>query len=172
MVIVAAVDGETVPDQVVEIGHDLATSHGEELLVVHVLTQELFEEQRAASSEGGTPLAGKLAPDLKYTRGQSSSSDIGSERPEYNMSDGQRDAKGIARSVVDETLADTTGVSCVGKVGEPVKEILAETDKQDARYLVIGGRKRTPVGKAVFGSFTQSVLLNADSPVMTVMTGE
>jgi len=38
----------------------------------------------------------------------------------------------------------------------------------DARYLVIGGRKRSPVGKALFGSIAQRVLLEADSPVTFV----
>jgi nucleotide-binding universal stress UspA family protein len=51
-----------------------------------------------------------------------------------------------------------------------VEEILGEADRRSVEYLVIGGRKRTPVGKAVFGSKTQSILLTAACPVVTVMS--
>lgn len=38
----------------------------------------------------------------------------------------------------------------------------------DAQLLVIGARRRTPVGKFLLGSATQSMILNADLPVMVV----
>jgi len=58
----------------------------------------------------------------------------------------------------------------VGRVGEPTAQILAVARDVDAQHLVIGGRKRSRVGKVVFGSTTQSVLLKADRPVTTVMS--
>jgi nucleotide-binding universal stress UspA family protein len=58
----------------------------------------------------------------------------------------------------------------VGHIGEPAAEILEYGDEVDARYLVIGGQKRSPVGKALFGSTTQQVLLGAERPVVTVMS--
>lgn len=51
-------------------------------------------------------------------------------------------------------------------MGDPVGEVLDEADRREARCLVIGGRKRTPIGKSVFGSTTQSLVLNTDRPVV------
>lgn len=172
MAILAAVDGESVPDRVVEVGADLAESHGEELIVVHVMDEEAFEKRREAGESDATLLGERLAPDIGYGGTRPSSSESGSRTDRYNVEDAQRDAERVARGVVEETLDDPSQATCVGRVGEPVEEILGEADRQDVRYLVIGGRKRTPVGKAVFGSFTQSILLNADRPVMTVMSEE
>lgn len=177
MVILAAVDGEAVPDRVVEVGHELAGDHGEELLVLHVMSQEQFDQHQEASTESTVSLGPMLAPEVGYgdsgsDSGSTGSSGSGTNR--YNLEDGQRDAEGVARDVVEATLDDesTIKVTCVGRVGESVEEILAAAEQKDARYLVIGGRKRTPVGKAVFGSSTQSILLSADRPVMTVMKDE
>lgn len=77
---------------------------------------------------------------------------------------GKEAAKEIAAKAA--TGADTTTVGLIGKASE---EILRYADKQNARYIVVGKRKRSPTGKAVFGSVTQSVLLNSDQPVMSVM---
>lgn len=56
----------------------------------------------------------------------------------------------------------------IGRIGGPAQELDDYTDSVDARYLVVGGRKRTPIGKALFGSVTQSVLLSVDVPVVAV----
>lgn len=57
----------------------------------------------------------------------------------------------------------------VGRIGQPAAQILEYADEIDAQYIVIGGQKRSPVGKALFGSTTQQVLLGAERPVVTVM---
>jgi len=48
---------------------------------------------------------------------------------------------------------------------DPVEGIVAIANDIDADLIVLGGRKRTPTGKALFGSVTQSVILNTERPV-------
>ena len=91
------------------------------------------------------------------------------EQREYFLDQAADDAGKTARWTVSGTLDDDSNVEVEGRVGEPVDEIIEVADRNDARYIVVGGRKRTPVGKAVFGSVTQSVMLQADRPVVTVI---
>jgi nucleotide-binding universal stress UspA family protein len=90
-------------------------------------------------------------------------------RAEYYLDDAQEDATVIAREVIEETLGDDADVRAKGRVGAPAEEILDATAREHVRYLVIGGRRRTPVGKALFGSVTQSILLESETPVISVM---
>lgn len=52
--------------------------------------------------------------------------------------------------------------------GDTAEDILSEAAAFDVDAIVLNPRRRSPVGKAVFGSVTQSVILNADRPVMVV----
>ncbi|WP_440770285.1 universal stress protein [Natronorubrum sp. DTA28] len=56
--------------------------------------------------------------------------------------------------------------------GEPAPELIAVADELDVDMLCLSGRKRSPTGKVVFGSVTQSVILGTDRPVVTVSPGE
>jgi nucleotide-binding universal stress UspA family protein len=143
MTILAAVDGDSKPDRVVTIGEDLANAYDDELVVVNVLSQDEFERR-----------------DEVHTKEQ------------YTIEDGQNDASATARSVVKATSDRPGRIQTRGLVGEVVEELLGETERVDANYLVIGGRKRTAVGKALFGSTTQSVLLSSTVPVVAVMDGK
>jgi len=53
--------------------------------------------------------------------------------------------------------------------GKPVDTIVKIAEEIDADLITLSGRKRSPTGKLVFGSVTQSVILSADRPVLTVM---
>lgn len=163
MSILVATDGETVPSEPVAVGYDLAQAYETELVVVHVMPDDVFSEFRdaAAGNDPTIPLAG----DLTYGTGASA----GSGGSEYSVENGERNAANVARDVVDGTLDEASGVSVQGRVGDPVAELLAEADRRDAQYLVVGGRKRSPTGKALFGSKTQSILLNSERPVVTVL---
>jgi nucleotide-binding universal stress UspA family protein len=48
--------------------------------------------------------------------------------------------------------------------------LLAQVGKIDADLLVIGARRRSPVGKAILGSVAQTLILEANLPVLVVKT--
>lgn len=52
-----------------------------------------------------------------------------------------------------------------------VEEILALVDSLPASLLIIGLRKRSPVGKLIMGSVAQELLLSANCPVLAVKAG-
>ncbi|MFC7136274.1 universal stress protein [Halobaculum litoreum] len=59
-----------------------------------------------------------------------------------------------------------------GVVGDPGEAIAALAERVDADRVFVGGRKRSPTGKAVFGSTAQQILLSAPCPVTFVREAE
>jgi nucleotide-binding universal stress UspA family protein len=51
--------------------------------------------------------------------------------------------------------------------GDPAESILDTAEDIDADAICVAGRKRSPTGKALFGSVSQSVILNTELPVLT-----
>ena len=67
----------------------------------------------------------------------------------------------------------TKGISVVGRVlagdsESPTQPILEYLSAEGADVLVLGLRRRSPVGKLVLGSTAQDLLLGADCPVLAV----
>ncbi len=84
--------------------------------------------------------------------------------------DSDEEKEEIARlAATDAAEAVSREFEIHGRHGNPAEEVLEFANDIDPRYIVIGGRKRSPVGKALFGSVTQSVLLDATQPVVAVM---
>lgn len=162
MSILAAVSGERHQDRVVEVGADLASAFDVELVVLHVMTDNQFQEIRDTSEMAGQFPIEAEGGGLVYV--PTKTSDAG-----YNLEDAESDAADIARKCVSETVAaESVDVTCKGRVGDPAAEILNMADRIDARYAVVGGRKRTPTGKAIFGSVAQSVILTASQPIVAI----
>jgi nucleotide-binding universal stress UspA family protein len=51
---------------------------------------------------------------------------------------------------------------------EPATDIIEVADTEGAEFIVIGLRRRSPVGKLILGSIAQQVLLDASCPVLAV----
>jgi nucleotide-binding universal stress UspA family protein len=68
--------------------------------------------------------------------------------------------------LTDAGIATTT----VSGHGDPADEILRVAEENDVDMIVLGGRKRSPLGSLLFGSVSQTVSLRADRPV--TITGE
>jgi nucleotide-binding universal stress UspA family protein len=55
-----------------------------------------------------------------------------------------------------------------GDLGDPSDTVVQVAQRRDARLVVLGLRARSPVGKLVFGSTAQRILLDATCPVLAV----
>lgn len=150
MAILAAIGEERQSNPVVSVANDLAKAYDDDLHVLHVIPEEDFQAHRESMA------------------------DLPGEYSTVTVEQEQESAQRFARAVVEETLGEfkPARVTAVGRVGDPVDTIISVANDLDARYVVIGGRRRSPAGKAIFGSRTQSVLLESTTPVVTVMTDE
>jgi len=54
---------------------------------------------------------------------------------------------------------------------EPADELIDVADEHDADLIVIGIRRRSPVGKLIMGSIAERILLDAHCPVLAVKAG-
>lgn len=51
---------------------------------------------------------------------------------------------------------------------DPAEEVIASAEAAGAEFIIIGLRRRSPVGKLLLGSNAQRVLLDAGCPVLAV----
>lgn len=148
MGILTAVGEKHSPDRIIEVGYELASAYDDDLAVLHVIPR----------GDAGAHLDQlRKIPELK----------------DISISAETGRAREVARRMIKSASGsyESADVTPGGRVGDPTEEIMSLATRRNPRYLVIGGRKRSPAGKAVFGSVTQSVLLEANWPVVTVMEG-
>ncbi|QIO24935.1 universal stress protein [Haloarcula sp. JP-L23] len=71
-------------------------------------------------------------------------------------------------AVVDVLESAGVNVTTRREHGQPSEEILNAAEEINADLIAINGRKRSPTGKILFGSVTQSVILSTDRSVLTM----
>jgi nucleotide-binding universal stress UspA family protein len=147
MAILAAIDENDRSKAVVEIAADLATTYDQTLVALHVIPQEDFKSYKESIEN---------IPEFQ----------------DYSLTKEAGTAKRFAREFVLESVDDfnSESLEARGRVGDVTNEILSEAASLEPRYLVISGRRRSPTGKAVFGSTAQQILLNAECPVVSQLS--
>lgn len=128
-------------DPLAETTADVASAADTSVTLAHVFTESEYETARERL--GGEP-GDEVTPDAVARR------------------------HATIRSLGD--ALDDAGVDyeVSGRVGGHGESIVALADEADADLAVVGGRQRSPTGKAVFGSIAQTVLLSAPCPVTFV----
>ncbi|WP_058365978.1 universal stress protein [Haloparvum sedimenti] len=91
----------------------------------------------------------------------------------YLLHDFVDNPEGASVSQVDavtraESILTAEGVTVEfrERSGEPAPSIVETADELDADAICVAGRKRTPAGKVLFGSVSQSVILQTERPVI------
>ena len=82
------------------------------------------------------------------------------------------DEVAVRRAPIPELVEslEEAGVDCSvrGVVGDHGQGVVTLADEVDADRVVVGGRRRTAAGKAVFGSTSQEVMQSVSCPVTYV----
>lgn len=137
--IIASVDRDGQATAVIQEAARIGKAFDKPVHVVHVLTRDEFVDLQQTSVKD----TGKAVPVERIEK--------------------------VATEFAADAIEDAgIEAEAVGLVGAPDDEIVNYANKQNADYIVIGGRKQSPVGKALFGSVSQSILLDARQPVVAL----
>jgi nucleotide-binding universal stress UspA family protein len=89
-----------------------------------------------------------------------------------------RDDAVESESQLEEVRTELTNVGVEHEVRQlvrgmdPAEDLINVATEVGAEFIVIGLRRRSPVGKLILGSNAQRVLLDAPCPVLAVKAGE
>ena len=122
--------------------------------------------------------AGDLAVDIVHVHDDVSTADTEwvagdtfSETYAEEMAESIRETDRIPASVetaVDRLESTDIEFTVHERTGDPAEEILELAAELDSDVIVLGVDQRSPVGKVLFGSVAQAVVLNSDRPVTVV----
>lgn len=139
MTVIIAVDRSENSEPILNEGKELADKFETDIQVVHVMTRSDFIDLERTSM---------------------------SETDELVEMDEVRElATNMAKEKAEAVLSD---FEATGLVGDPAERVLSLAEKRDARFIVVGKGKRSAVGKAIFGSTAQKILLNSECSVVVV----
>lgn len=141
MVIVAAVDTTDRASGTLEEAVTLAEKFGDEVHVLHVMSRSDAVE---AEEESVRHDSGLSTEELRER----------ASRPAKDLIDGK---------------SFPVQVKGVGQIGDPAAEVVDYADQTDARYIVVSPQRRSQTGKILFGSVAQSILLEAECPVVSLV---
>lgn len=91
------------------------------------------------------------------------------EMPEELQRFGSPERVGAVQRAIEYLEKHDIEVTTHEDSGDTAADIVNLADSENVDLIVLGGRKRSPASKVLFGSVSQSVLLNTDRPV--VVTG-
>jgi nucleotide-binding universal stress UspA family protein len=128
-------------DQLARTVTDIAGPAGADVVIAHVFTDEEYET---------------VVDRLKF--------DSVSEADPDEVADRHTTVRELQKQLKEAGVS----TSVRGAVGEHGEEIVDLAKESAADLVVVGGRKRSPTGKAVFGSTAQEVMLSAPCPVTFV----
>lgn len=152
-------------DALAEAVVDVAGPTGATVVLAHVFTDKEFEDIREQLAEGEGDIIeqrfhGSFDPHVS-TEGEA---DLTPEQVVERLS--------VVRDL--ETALNDAGVEYEirGVVGSDRGERIVElAESVGADLVFVGGRRRSPTGKAVFGSTAQEVMLSSPAPVTFVRRG-
>lgn len=95
---------------------------------------------------------------------------INSNRGGREFDDDTKAAEAELQRVADELSGDglELEVRQLVRGNEPAEDLISVANETDAYLIVIGLRRRTPVGKLILGSNAQRILLDAPCAVLAV----
>lgn len=146
LVALSSTDSERL-DHIAQAAIDIAGPAGASVELAHVFTQEEYRQAKA---------------DLEFDPDSEATPAAVARRYEPIRQFGSTLDEAGVRHDIHGSISNGTST------GERIVELATHVD---ADLVVVGGRKRSPTGKAVFGSTAQQVMLNAPCPV-TFVRGE
>ncbi|WP_336338649.1 universal stress protein [Haloarcula brevis] len=93
-----------------------------------------------------------------------------SANPDEVVSIGElRDRASRTAADAIESHPTNAPTEAIGRIGDPAAEVVDYAQANDTRYIVVSPQKQSATGKMLFGSVAQSILLNADCPVVSLV---
>lgn len=130
--------------ELLTIAGDIAAGTETELVLVRAIDRSDFD--RDVQRKGQTSMEGIDSIDDLETKAREEAAELG-----------------------EDELDGTVPYTPVGLVGDLPDDLLTLAAERDCDHVFIAGEKRSPTGKVLFGDDTQSVLLNFDGPVTSLI---